>query len=213
MPVDEALIHKRSEDVTSEDVRTLLNAPPEEERPLVDPGVFDEQQPAQPIYKSIPLKLALAGVAALGVMVPTIRLFSGNLLSGAQPTQVASTEKGEVTETEEEKAQRLVEEENADLKRELALQNQSFTAQEIENATVAQSSAQPQRQPAQAVASSSPSSPQPVPVSRPVSAVATRPAPVRSDPVRSAPSVRAIAPSRPTTPAASTPQKRHLNHL
>ena len=65
MPVDETLINKRSEEVTGEDVRALLNAPSEEERPLIDPGVFDEKQPAQPIYKSIPLKLALAGVAAL----------------------------------------------------------------------------------------------------------------------------------------------------
>ena len=84
-------------------------------------------------------------------MVPTIRLFSGNLLSGAKPTPVASTEKGDVTESEEEKAQRLTAEENADLKRELALQNQSFTAQEIEEAAGAEGSAPTQRQPTQVV--------------------------------------------------------------
>lgn len=203
MPVDETLINKRSEEVTGEDVRALLNAPSEEERPLIDPGVFDEKQPAQPIYKSIPLKLALAGVAALVVMVPTIRLFSGNLLSGAKPTPVAPTEKSDAAESEEEKAQRLTAEENADLKRKLALQNQSFTAQEIEEAAGAEGSAPTQRQPPRVLASSSPLSQQSVPVSRPVSAVASRPAPVRSDPVRPAQSVRAIASSRPTTPAAS----------
>lgn len=204
MPVDETLINKSSEDVTGEDVRTLLNAPADEERPLIDPGVFDEKQPAQPIYKSIPLKFALAGVAALVVMVPTIKLFSGNLLSGNKPTNVASTEEGEKTETEEEKAQRLVAEENVNLKRKLALQNQSFTAQEIEDAAVTEGSTQMQRQPAASkIASSPPTSQQPVPVSRPVSAVAPRtPEPVRSAPVRPAPSARTISPSRPTTPPA-----------
>ena len=213
MPVDETLINKSSEDVTGEDVRTLLNAPADEERPLIDPGVFDEKQPAQPIYKSIPLKFALAGVAALVVMVPTIKLFSGNLLSGNKPTKVASTEEGEKTETEEEKVQRLVEEENVDLKRKLALQNQSFTAQEIEDAAATESSAQTQgqaqRNPTQAISSRAPSPQQPVPVSRPVSAVAPRtPEPVRSAPFRPAPSARAIAPSKPAARAvvAAPPQ-------
>ena len=182
MPVDEAIINKSSEDVTGEDVRVLLNAPPEEDRPLVEPGIFDEKQPTQPIYKSIPLKFALAGVAALVFMVPAMRLFSGNLLSGNNPTKVTSTEDIDATETDEEKTQRLVAEENADLKRKLALQNQSFTAQEIEDATATEGATQ--TQPTQPVASRPPASPRPAPVSRPVAAVASRPTPVRSAPAR-----------------------------
>ncbi len=199
MPVDETLINKSSEEVTGEDVRTMLNAPPEEERPLIESGIFDEKQPAQPIYKSIPLKFALAGVAALFVMVPAMRLFSGNLLSGNKPTKITETEESNRAETEEEKAQRLVEEENTNLKRNLALQNQSFTAQEIEDTAVAEGAAQTQKEtqskPTQAV---TPSQQQPVPVSRPIAAVASRPAPVRP-----AISERAIAPSR-STPSPAT---------
>ena len=212
MPVDETLINKSSEDVTGEDVRTLLNAPPEEERPLIEPGVFDEKQPAQPIYKSIPLKFALAGVGALVFMVPAMKLFSGNLLSGNSSAEVSPTEEGEVTETEEEKAQRLVAEENADLKRKLALQNQSFTAQEIEDDTATESAAQAQSTPTQPVASNLPSPARPVPVSRPVAAVASRPAPVRSIPARPAPSAMAISPSRPaTTSIAAAPPQTPVN--
>ncbi|MEM9002716.1 MAG: hypothetical protein AAGE59_04215 [Cyanobacteria bacterium P01_F01_bin.86] len=194
MPVDEAIINKSSEDVTGEDVRALLNAPPEEDRPLVEPGIFDEKQPTQPIYKSIPLKFALAGAAALVVMVPAMRFFSGNLLSGSHPTKVTSTEKSDTTETEAEEAQRLVAEENADLKRKLALQNQSFTAQEIEDAAAKESRTQTQSTSTQQVASRPPASPRPAPVSRPVAAVASRPAPVRS------------APARPVTPARVRPR-------
>ena len=189
MPVDETIINKSSEDVTGEDVRVLLNAPPEEDRPLVEPGIFDQKQPTQPIYKSIPLKFALAGVAALVFMVPAMRLFSGNLLSGNNPTKVDSTEESDATETEEEKTQRLVAEENADLKRKLALQNQSFTAQEIEAAATEDATGTP----TQPVTSRPPASPRPAPVSRPVAAVASRPAPVRS------------APARPVVPARSRP--------
>ena len=192
MLVDETIVNKSSEDVTGEDVRALLNAPPEEDRPLVEPGIFDEKQPAQPIYKSIPLKFALAGAAALVVMVPAMRLFSGNLLSGSNPTKVNSTEDSD--ETEEEAAQRLVAEENANLKRELALQNQSFTAQEIEDAAATEGTTQIKSTPTQPVASRPPASPQPAPVSRPVAAVASRPAPVRS------------APARPVAPARVEPR-------
>ena len=192
MLVDETIVNKSSEDVTGEDVRALLNAPPEEDRPLVEPGIFDEKQPAQPIYKSIPLKFALAGAAALVVMVPAMRLFSGNLLSGSNPTKVNSTEDSD--ETEEEAAQRLVAEENANLKRELALQNQSFTAQEIEDAAATEGITQTKSTPTQPVASRPPASPQPAPVSRPVAAVASRPAPVRS------------APARPVAPARVEPR-------
>ena len=192
MLVDETIVNKSSEDVTGEDVRALLNAPPEEDRPLVEPGIFDEKQPAQPIYKSIPLKFALAGAAALVVMVPAMRLFSGNLLSGSNPTKVNSTEDSD--ETEEEAAQRLVAEENANLKRELALQNQSFTAQEIEDAAATEGTTQTKSTSTQPVASRPPASPQPAPVSRPVAAVASRPAPVRS------------APARPVAPARVEPR-------
>lgn len=195
MPVDETIVNKSSEDVTGEDVRALLNAPPEEDRPLVEPGIFDEKQPTQPIYKSIPLKFSLAGVAALVFMVPAMRLFSGNLLSGNSPTEVNSTEESDATETDEEKTQRLVAEENADLKRELALQNQSFTAQEIEDAAATEGTVQTQsKTPTQPVASRPPASPRPTPVSRPVAAVASRPAPVRS------------APARPVAPARMRPR-------
>jgi len=202
MPVDEALVNKSSEDVTGEDVRTLLNAPPEAERPLVEPGIFDEKQPTQPIYKSIPLKFALAGVAALIFMVPVIRLFSGNLFSGDNPAKVAETEESETTETEEEKAQRLVAEENADLKRKLALQNQSFTAQEIEDAATTEGATQTQSTPAQPVASSPPAPQRPAPVSRPTAAVASRPVPVRRAPAQPAPSARTVPTTTSTTEAA-----------
>lgn len=194
MPVDEAIINKSSEDVTGDDVRVLLNAPPEEDRPLVEPGIFDEKQPTQPVYKSIPLKFALAGVAALVFMVPAMRLFSGNLLSGNNPTKVDSTEESDATETDEEKTQRLVAEENADLKRKLALQNQSFTAQEIEDAAATEGATQTHSTtPTQPVTSRPPASPRPAPVSRPVAAVASRPATVRSAPARPVAPARVLA--------------------
>lgn len=209
MPVDEMLINKSSEDVTGEDVRELLNAPSNKERTLIEPGVFDEKQPAPPIYKSIPLKFALAGVVALAMIVPAISLFSGNLLTGTKPTQAESSDKEDATETEEEKSQALLAEENADLKRKLALQNQSFTAQEIENKAKIENSAA--TKPTQVANATTPSPPQPV--SRPVSAVASRSAPARPLPVRIASPARAIPSSRTKTAVSAPPPSQRTVNL
>lgn len=217
MPIDEAILNKSSEEVTGEDVRGLLNSPPDSEQPLVDAGIFEEQQPALPIYKSIPLKTALVSVFALIGMVPVMLFFAGNLLSGDSAATVASVEDAEESETEEEKAERLVVEENADLKRKLALQNQSFTAKEIEETTDAENSMQDQSQP---IASASTASvQQPAPVTRPVAAVAPRPAPrpapvVARAPVRPAPV--AVSPARTATipdtrQAARSPEPEPVN--
>ena len=175
MPIDERIANKSSEDMTQEDVNELMDSPSEDERPLVEPGVFDEKQPARPIYKNIPLKFAVASIFVLGLMIPAMRLFSGNLLSNNNSATVASVEETEETETEEEKEQRLIVEENADLKRELALQNQAFTAKEIEDAEGTEDSTLEPDQPTSTVAS--PTAPRPAPVARPVAAVAPRPAP------------------------------------
>ena len=210
MPIDEALVNKRDEEMTSEDVRTVVNAPDEEERPLVDPNIFNEKQPDKPIYKNIPLKFALAGAVTLILTVPVIRLFSGNLIAGNKSERTTTTEEGDTTETEAEKAQRLTAEENADLKRKLALQNQSFTAQEIASAEE-EDAAPGQNTSSQPVTAKPPAPQRPqsvsVPVSRPIAAA--RPAPVRPTPVR--PSVsRAISSSRPapaTTTVAASPRE------
>ena len=220
MPIDERIANKSSEDMTQEDVSELMDSPSNDERPLVEPGVFDEKQPARPIYKNIPLKFAVASIFVLGLMIPAMRLFSGNLLSNNNSATVASVEETEETETEAEKEQRLIVEENADLKRELALQNQAFTAKEIEDAEGTEDSTLEQAQPTSTVAS--PPTPRPAPVARPVAAVAPRPAPtprpapVARASVRPTPAPRAVAPAR-TSPApvvrasARSPEPKPLN--
>ena len=131
-----------------------------------------------------------------------MRFFSGNLLSGKSAEEVESVESVATVETEEETAQRLLVEENTDLKRKLALQNQSFTAQQIEDAEGAETVASEQN--AQTQTASIPSSPPArqaprpaAPVTRP--AVAPRPpVPARTAaPVRPTPAPRAVAPARP----------------
>ena len=134
MPIDESIANKSSEEMTKEDVGGLMKSPPKGERPLVELGVFEQQQPKPPIYKNIPLKFLVASVFVLIVMIPVMRLFAGNLLSGNSAKEAESVESVATVETEEETAQRLLAEENTDLKRKLALQNQSFTAQQIEEA-------------------------------------------------------------------------------
>ena len=217
MSIDESIANKCSEDVTAEDVRGLLNSPPKQEKPLVDLGIFDEQQPTLPIYKSIPLKVALASIVALGVMLPVMRFFSGNLRSVERPVKATVAESVEATETEEEKAQRLTAEENADLKRTLALQNQSFTAQEIEDVSELEESASvqsPQSAQSQPTAARPTASPQPVPITRSVSPVARTPAaPLRPTPVARAPVRPATAPVRRPVASAAEPEPVNLAQL
>ena len=217
MSIDESIANKCSEDVTAEDVRGLLNSPPEQEQPLVDLGLFDEQQPTLPIYKSIPLKVALASLVALGVMLPVMRFFSGNLRSAERPAKATVAESVEASETEEEKAQRLTAEENADLKRTLALQNQSFTAQEIEDVSELEESASvqsPQSTQSQPTAARPTASPQPVPVTRSVSTVARTPAaPLRPTPVARAPVRPATASVRRPVASAAEPEPVNLAQL
>ena len=225
MSIDESIANKCSEDVTAEDVRGLLNSPPKQEKPLVDLGIFDEQQPTLPIYKSIPLKVALASIVALGVMLPVMRFFSGNLRSAERPVKATVAESVEATETEEEKAQRLTAEENADLKRTLALQNQSFTAQEIEAvsdleaAAPVQSpqspqSASPQSSQSQPTAASPTASPRPAPVTRSVSTVARIPAaPPRPTPAARTPVRPATASVRRPVAVAAEPEPVNLAQL
>ena len=223
MSIDKSIANKCSEDVTAEDVRGLLNSPPKQEQPLVDLGLFDEQQPTLPIYKSIPLKVALASIVALGVMLPVMRFFSGNLRSVERPVKATVAESVEATETEEEKAQRLTAEENADLKRTLALQNQSFTAQEIEDVSDLEESASVQSpQSAQSAQStqSQPTaarptaSPQPVPITRSVSPVARIPAaPPRPTPAARTPVRPATAPVRRPVAVAAGPEPVNLAQL
>ena len=217
MSIDESIANKCSEDVTAEDVRGLLNSPPKQEQPLVDLGIFDEQQPTLPIYKSIPLKVALASLVALGVMLPVMRFFSGNLRSAERPVKATVAESVEATETEEEKAQRLTAEENADLKRTLALQNQSFTAQEIEDVSELEESASvqsPQSAQSQPTAARPTASPQPVPITRSVSPIARIPAaPPRPTPAARTPVRPATAPVRRPVAVAAGPEPVNLAQL
>ena len=217
MSIDESIANKCSEDVTAEDVRGLLNSPPKQEQPLVDLGIFDEQQPTLPIYKSIPLKVALASIVALGVMLPVMRFFSGNLRSAERPVKATVAESVEATETEEEKAQRLTAEENADLKRTLALQNQSFTAQEIEDVSELEESASvqsPQSAQSQPTAARPTASPQPVPITRSVSPIARIPAaPPRPTPAARTPVRPATAPVRRPVAVAAGPEPVNLAQL
>ena len=216
MSVAESIDNKRSEDVTGEDVRGLLNSPPDDERPLVEAGIFNERQPVLPIYKNIPLKFLLVSIVALIGMVPVMMFFAGNLLGGEDAAVVAPVENLEETETEEEKEQRLTAEENANLKRSLALQNQSFTAQEIEDAEaeeglesgeLAETASLPPAQsaPAPIARPATPAARPSAPASRPATP-APRPATVARSPYRSTPAPRAASPARSTaTPVVTAP--------
>jgi hypothetical protein len=145
MLADETLSLKSSDDTTGSDLRTLLKAPQEDEKPLVDAGVFEERQPERPIYKSIPLKAGVAAVAALAMLLPVMVLFSGNILSRSSTTKGTQTADNGA-ESDEEKASREAATENADLKRQLALQSQAFTATELDEAATARAPGQSQSQ-------------------------------------------------------------------
>lgn len=142
MPLDsQTVVTQSSEEASSENLVSLLNAPSEGEEPLVDSGVFDERPEQPPIYKNLPLKAGLAAGAALLLLLPMMYLFSGNLLKSDSSAEELPEEQTEVTEeSEEEKALKLSEAENADLKRKLALQSQSFTAAELDEAAAAEQS-------------------------------------------------------------------------
>ena len=195
---------KSDHETSEEDISALIN---EEdgvvEQQLVDADVFEVSQPKRPVYKSIPLKAGVAAVVAFFLLLPVIGVFSGNLLSGgSKKTETAETD---AVESEEEKARRLAEEENAELKRQLALQNQSFTAEEM-NAEAASSqqadsqTAQNRTQTAQRRPANTASTRTTVATSRPPAA------PVRtSTPVRT---TRPSVASRPTVqrpPTVSSP--------
>jgi hypothetical protein len=216
MLADDTLGLKSSDETTDGDLRTLLDAPQEDEKPLVDAGVFEERQPERPIYKSIPLKAGVAAGVALVALLPVMGLFSGNFLSGSstpKSTQAADSS----VESDEAKAQREAATENADLKRKLALQSQAFTAEELDKAA-----AQPQGQNQAAQARATPqttagSSATAVPLTStyPVSAVAPRtPTPVVAQraPIAARPAIapvqRApIAPPAPTARFTQPPQE------
>jgi hypothetical protein len=208
MLADESLGLKSSDETTGSDLRVLLNAPKEDETPLVDAGVFEERQPERPIYKSIPLKAGVAAVAALVMLLPIMVIFSGNILSGSSTNKRTQTADSG-TESDEEKARREAATENADLKRQLALQSQAFTATELDEAATAKPSGQSQ-------ASQARSTPQPTTRSSetarpptqayPVSAVAPR-TPTATTQRTTIAARPAIAPARaPVAPPAPTPR-------
>jgi hypothetical protein len=206
MLADETLGLKSSDETTNGDLRTLLNAPKEDEKPLVDAGVFEERQPESPIYKSIPLKAGVAAVVALVALLPVMGLFSGNFLSGSSTPKSTQTADSSV-ESDEAKAQREAATENADLKRKLALQSQAFTAEELDKAA-----AQPQgqNQAAQAratpqTATGSSATARPPTQAYPVSAVAPRPPVAQRAPIATRPVIAPVQ-RAPIAPAASTAQ-------
>ncbi|MEL6816943.1 MAG: hypothetical protein AAFP03_19390, partial [Cyanobacteria bacterium J06598_3] len=177
-PVDnKPLAEKSSEEVTNEEVRTLLNAPDDSGQRLIEPDLFSELQPKPPIYKSIPLKAGVAAVAVLLGIIPLLGLFSGNLLPKRSP--VASTSDGSEETTpksEEQLALDAAAENNAQLKKDLALQNQAFTAEEMGAAATDESAGANQSTPTTRSVSPATPSQQAAPVTRPVSAIANRPA-------------------------------------
>ena len=186
----DAIASKTNQETSEEDISALVHEEEktrESEQSLVDSDVFDAQQPAQPIYKSIPLKAAVAAVFAFLLLIPIIGVFSGNLLSGG--AKKAETAEAEAVESEAEKARRLAEEENAELKRQLALQNQSFTAEEME------AEAANQEQLASSTAAQKPASAKAAP-RRQASSPPARPAPVEA--------ARPVAPARRVTPVRTT---------
>lgn len=194
------------EATTAQDIKTIIKAPPEDaDAPLVEDDFFATEPSKTPIYKSIPLKASLAAVVAMIILIPFIGLFSGNLMGDSSPesTTIEAAD-ADVEETEEEAALRRTEEENADLKRQLALQTQSFTASEMDEAaaleqsdarTTTQRSANPPTTPRPAT--SSPTSIRTVPPSPPPRQVAARPS--------APPPPRRVAPSPPPRTVSQTP--------
>lgn len=209
MLADETLGLKSSDETTNGDLRTLLDAPQEDEKPLVDAGVFEEHQPERPIYKSIPLKAGVAAVVALVALLPVMGLFSGNFLSGSSTSKNTQTADNSV-ESDEAKAQREAATENADLKRKLALQSQAFTAEELDAAAArppGQNQAAQARATPQATTGSSATA-RPPTQAYPVSAVAPRtPTPTAQRAPITA-SRQAITPIAPPAPTARFTQPR-----
>jgi hypothetical protein len=208
MLADESLGLKSSDETTGSDLRVLLNAPKEDETPLVDAGVFEKKQPERPIYKSIPLKAGVAAVVALVMLLPVMGLFSGNLLSGSSTKKsIQTADNG--AESDEEKARREAATENADLKRQLALQSQAFTATELDKAATARPSGQNQSQARSTPQTTTRSSATVRPSNQayPVSAVAPRSptATTQRAPIVARPAIAPVQRS-PVAPPAPTPR-------
>lgn len=220
MPEDSAL-PQSNEETTDEDIRTILGSPAEAEEPLVDENIFDSSQPKVPIYKNIPLKAGLAGIAAMFLLLPMIGLFSGNLLKkDSTNSSKASSSVAKAEETEEEKALRETELANSDLKRQLALQNQAFTAADMEEDTAqGESTVSPSSRPPIAAATPgairAPARP-PAPAARPVASRSVSP-PSPISPMRSSPSYRPVPSAAPVTlasrSAAPSPQNQNAQSV
>ena len=184
MPQDSAaLLNKTDTETTGDDIKEIVGSPVDVEEPLVAEDAFEAQQSKAPIHKSIPLKFIIAGVASLLVLGPALWLFSGNLLSDDNTeTTTDSSAVVETEETEEEKALRESELDNANLRRQLALQNQGFTAAELDQEAVQARQTSPTATPSSTTtaARSAPSA-----VSSPANIQTSRPAP---QPVVSRPS-------------------------
>lgn len=201
-PSTEERIEKSSEETTTGDLRTLMGSPVDIEEPLlVDDGVFDAEQPSVPIYKSISLKTGLAAVASLFIILPILVLFAGSVMSDSSKDKTTASTRSkdiEVEETEEEKALRESEEQNATLKRQLALQQQDFAAAELEE--------QPQLGEA-ALDAESPTTLETV--SNPADIQASRPIPAATPPqVVSRPVPRAVPTTSLPAPTAPLPAPR-----
>lgn len=205
-PQDSSVVpeFKREEETTGEDLPVILGSSVEDEEPLVDESVFEagSEQPRIPIYKSIPLKAGLAGVVALFLLIPTLLLLSGNLLgSNTVDTSTSESTAVEQDETEEQIALRQSEAENANLRKQLALQTQGFTAAELdeevalEQSETAQTTAQrPNSPPVTSSPTSIRSTPPPPP--RPVASRPVAPPPSRR--VAPPPLPRPVVPTRAT---------------
>ena len=202
----EQKIAKNDEEMTAGDIQDLVGSPVDVEAPLlIDDGVFEQKQPAVPIYKNISLKTALAAFASLFIILPLLALFATSLFKGESAEQIensaASTETV-VEETEEEKALRESEEQNANLKRQLALQQQGFTAADIEGdpSTIGTTDSTATRPPGTV------SNPDDIQTARPVAAAPPPPPPSAPAAARPAPPPRRIAaPPPPPRPQPRAP--------
>ena len=203
----EPTLEKNDDEMTAGDIQNLVGSPVDIEAPLlIDEGVFEQKQPSTPIYKNISLKTGLAAVASLFIILPLFALFASSLLKGepeAQTEQGASTQTA-VEETEEEKALRESEEQNAGLKRQLALQQQSFTAADVEGDPNAEGAASL----TDARSPGTVSDPGDIQTSRPVTAAPPPPVAARSTPAprsAAAPPPPRPQPSRAPIVARRTP--------
>ncbi|MEN8445839.1 MAG: hypothetical protein ABG776_12585, partial [Cyanobacteria bacterium J06555_13] len=208
---DQSIATMPDENPSNEDMRTLIGAPDDSEQSLVEPDLFNTRQPNKPIYKSIPLKAGVAAGLSLFVVVPAMVLFSGNLLKKSNVARTDATETGVVGKTDEQLALAQAAEENTTLKKELALQNQEFSANELDNETAANTSTPTGPAPV-ARGTSSPTTP----VTRPATAISTR-TPVRPAAV-ARPPARPVSTVRPSpiaqssrSPRFTTPREETVN--